>query len=92
MIQTQRVGKLLNRFAPITSSQSQKEYFSAVEAIRSVFDEMSVRLLHENIEYQIIGNAEEKIYGEILQFSQVFYNLIINAIYAIQKKGNKGWI
>ncbi len=92
LIQPQRVGKLLNRFAPITSSQSQKEYFSAVEAIRSVFDEMSVRLLHENIEYQIIGNAEEKIYGEILQFSQVFYNLIINAIYAIQKKGNKGWI
>lgn len=92
LIQTERVGKLLNRFAPLTSSRSKKENFSVIELAESVFDEMGPRLLNENIEYEIIGDAEEKIYGEVLQFSQVFYNLIINAIYAINKKGNKGKI
>lgn len=33
-----------------------------------------------------------QIYGEELQFSQVFYNLIINSIYAIKKSGHQGKI
>lgn len=90
LVQTERVGKLLDRFAPLTSSRSQKEYFSVLEIIHEVFDELSLRLSNEDIVYRIIGDAEEEIYGEALQFSQVFYNLIINSIHSIHKKGVKG--
>ncbi len=75
--QTSRVGKLLNRFAPIVSSKNQKQYFK-------VYD--------EEIEYSVAGNKDVCLYGETVQFSQVFYNLIINAIYAIKKKEDKGKI
>lgn len=92
LAQTGRVGKLLNRFAPITSSRSQKVFFSVRETIESVFDEMGPRLSNENIAYEISGDGYDRIYGEILQFTQVFYNLIINAIYAINKKGSRGII
>lgn len=90
--QTERAGKLLERFAPLTSSRSQKEFFSAMKVIRGVFEEMSLRLSNEEIECQVIGDEKEEIYGEALQFTQVFYNLIINAIHAIRKKGIKGKI
>lgn len=89
--QTERVGKLLNRFSPLISSKSEKRYFSIREAINNVFDELAVRLQGEDIEFEIRGE-EVEIYGEELQFGQVFYNLIINSIYAIQRTEKKGFL
>lgn len=90
--QTSRIGKLLNRFAPIVSSKNQKEYFKVYEEIISIFEELSMRLHSENIEYSVVGDKDVVLYGETVQFSQVFYNLIINAIHAIHKKEIKGKI
>lgn len=90
--QTERVGKLLNRFSPIISSKSESTYFNVYNAISSVFDEMSSRLTNEGIDYKISGAENIEIYGDELQFSQVFYNLIINSIYAIHKKNCGGKI
>lgn len=90
--QTERVGKLLNRFSPIISSRSEKKYFNVYHAINSIFDELSSRLSQEEICFQIDGDKEAMIFGEELQFGQIFYNLIINAIYAINQKGVKGQI
>ncbi|MCM1173744.1 MAG: HAMP domain-containing histidine kinase [Blautia sp.] len=92
IIQTGRVGKLLNRFAPIVSSKNQKEYFKVYDEIITIFEELSIRLNNENIKYSVAGNRDVSLYGEAIQFSQVFYNLIINAIYAINKKGIRGEI
>lgn len=88
--QTVRVGKLLHRFAPIVSSKNEKKYFGVVSAIEHVFDDLSVRLHSENIQYTIIGDNTIELFGEELQFGQVFYNLIINSIYAIQRSGRDG--
>lgn len=90
--QTSRVGKLLNRFAPIVSSKNQKEYFKVYDEIKTIFEELSLRLSGEDIKYSVIGNKDVCLYGEVVQFSQVFYNLIINAIYAINKKEDQGKI
>ena len=90
--QTSRVGKLLNRFAPIVSSKNQKQYFKVYDEIKTIFEELSLRLSGEEIEYSVAGNKDVCLYGETVQFSQVFYNLIINAIYAIKKKEDKGKI
>lgn len=92
IIQTSRIGKLLNRFAPIVSSKNQKEYFNVYNEIITIFEELSMRLNNEGIEYTIVGDKDAKLYGEAIQFSQVFYNLIINAIYAINKKEIRGII
>lgn len=92
LAQTGRVGKLLGRFAPIVSSKNVKESFSIFGEINSVFDEMSIRLNMEGIKYSISGSKEAALYGEAIQFSQIFYNLIINSIYAIKKKNTDGII
>ena len=88
--QTVRVGKLLHRFAPIVSSKNEKKYFSVLRAIESIFDDLAVRLQNEYITYTISGDSTIELYGEELQFGQVFYNLIINSIYAIQRSGRNG--
>lgn len=92
LLQTGRVGKLLGRFAPIVSSKNVKNLFVVYDEIVSIFDEMSIRLNMEGITYNISGSKESKLYGESIQFSQIFYNLIINSIYAIKKKGVEGVI
>ncbi len=88
--QTERVGRLLDRFAPLTSSRSEKKYFKVLPAIEGTFQELAVRLQNENIRHKVSGDEELMLYGEELQFSQVFYNLIINAIYAIRHCGRQG--
>ncbi len=90
--QTERVGKLLNRFSLIFSSKSEKSYFNVHQAICTVFDELSSRLNNEDIGFTLTGDESTRIYGEELQFSQIFYNLVINSIYAIKKRGNQGKI
>lgn len=92
LIQTGRVGKLLGRFAPIVSSKNVKESFCVFDEVSSIFDEMSIRLNMEGIRYNIYGSKTATLYGEVIQFSQIFYNLIINSIYAIKRKNIDGKI
>lgn len=92
LVQTERVGKLLERFAPIVSSKNVKTTFCIYDEVMSAFDEMSIRLNMEGIKYEIQGSREATLYGEVILFSQIFYNLIINSIYAIRKKNIEGKI
>lgn len=92
LTQTERVGKLLNRFSMIFSSKSEKMYFNVYNAVSTTFDEMGSRLANEGIRFSVNGDRDARIYGEELQFSQVFYNLIINSIYAVKKSGRQGKI
>lgn len=92
LIQTDRVGKLLGRFAPIVSSKNVKIMFCVYDEIVSIFEELEIRLNSEGIKYSVSGDRSAKLFGETIQFSQIFYNLIINSIYAINKSGNDGEI
>lgn len=92
LLQTERVGKLLDRFAPIVSSKNEKNYFCVYDEIVAIFDELNIRLENEDINYFVHGDKNSKLYGEKIQFSQIFYNLIINSIYAINKKKVEGTI
>lgn len=51
--QTERVGKLLNRFSMIFSSKSEKTYFNVYNAIHTTFDEMSSRLVNEAVHFSL---------------------------------------
>ena len=84
--QTVRVGKLLNRFAPIVSSKGKNTEFNCIENIRNVFRDMKSRLDLGGINFSIDGIDCFMIYGDGIQFDQVFYNLISNSVDELRKK------
>ena len=55
---------------------------------RKVFTDLETRLLSQNITHRIIGASALVLTGDQIQFSQVFYNLILNAMQAIEKNGH----
>ena len=88
LAQTTRIGKLLARFRPIVSSKSTEEMFSVKDCAESVLQDLSARLEKQNISYTVGGPQDVFVYGDQVQFSQVFYNLILNSMQAIEKDGH----
>lgn len=88
LLQTNRIGMLLSRFSPIVSPKNESGEFSVRECAEKVFDDLGTRLRDQNISYQIDGAANLILMGDQIQFSQVFYNLILNAMQAIGKNGH----
>lgn len=83
--QTTRIGKLLDRFRPIVSSKSTESLFSIKECAETVFKDLSNRLKQKNISFAVKGPRDINVYGDQVQFSQVFYNLVLNSMQAIDK-------
>lgn len=81
--QTQRIGKLLDRFRPIVSSKSNNISFNVAFRIQEVFQNLSSRLETANIKYSVRGNNKAVLWGDPIQFDQIFYNLILNAMQAM---------
>ena len=85
--QTTRIGTLLSRFGPIVSQKNLYEDFCVVDCIKGVFDDLQTRLRQQDIQYSVKGSDNISLYGDRLQFTQVFYNLILNSMQAMQKSG-----
>lgn len=85
--QTNRIGRLLDRFRPIVSSKSREIPFPIQACIAQVFTDLRSRLESRHIAYNIQGDAGLCLYGDPLQFSQVFYNLVLNAMQAMTGSG-----
>ena len=85
--QTARIGTLLERFQPIVSSKSTMTLFSINACIKQVFSDLSDRLKESGIEYMIEEKASPFAFGDQVQFSQVFYNLVLNSMQAIKNQG-----
>ncbi len=88
LLQTNRIGMLLSRFSPIVSPKNESGKFSVRECAEKVFTDLETRLLSQNITHRIIGASALGLTGDQIQFSQVFYNLILNAMQAIEKNGH----
>lgn len=88
LLQTNRIGMLLSRFSPIVSPKNESGKFSVKECAEKVFTDLETRLQSQNITHQIIGASDHVLTGDQIQFSQVFYNLILNAMQAIEKNGH----
>ncbi len=86
--QTDRIGTLLSRFGPIVSPKDESGAFSVRACAEKVFDDLKTRLCGQNITYQIDGPTDFTLSGDQVQFSQVFYNLALNAMQAIEKDGH----
>jgi len=81
--QTKRIGDLLKRFNPIVSSRGKESSFVIYDRIKLIFEDLHARLESACIRYTIDGNKYIRIYGDAIHFDQVFYNLVVNSIYAI---------
>lgn len=90
--QTYRIKKLLARFSPITSEKNPEIKFSVTKEIKGIFGEFSSRFSKENIEWKVESDLDFYLFGDNIKFDQIFYNLIGNSIYAINEKGEKGFI
>ena len=88
LLQTNRIGMLLSRFSPIVSPKNESGKFSVRECAEKVFTDLETRLLSQTITHRIIGASALVLTGDQIQFSQVFYNLILNAMQAIEKNGH----
>ena len=73
---------------PIVSPKNESGKFSVRECAEKVFTDLETRLLSQNITHRIIGASALVLTGDQIQFSQVFYNLILNAMQAIEKNGH----
>ena len=87
LAQTSRIGNMLDRFRPIVSSKSEQTIFSVENCISQVFEDLKSRLLIQNISYEINCANEARLYGDYTQFSQIFYNLVLNSMQAIASDG-----
>lgn len=85
--QTERIGFMLDRFRPIVSSKSIQEFFCVNDCIKQVFTDLSDRLSQNNIMYSIRESSQVSLFGDRIQFSQVFYNLVLNSMQAIMING-----
>lgn len=90
--QTERIGDMLDRFQPIVSSRNKEEAFQVLERIEKVFDDLAGRLKAQGIEYQLKGDESLALWGEAVQFDQIFYNLILNTMQAMTLTERKGMI
>ena len=88
LLQTNRIGTLLSRFSPIVSSKNESGEFRVRECAEKVFDDLKTRLHGQSISYEIEGSPDLALSGDQARFSQVFYNLILNAMQAIEKNGH----
>lgn len=87
LTQTERIGFMLDRFRPIVSSKSIQEFFCVNDCIKQVFADLSDRLNHNKITYVFHETAQVELFGDRIQFSQVFYNLVLNSMQAISYDG-----
>lgn len=88
LLQTDRLGTLLSRFSPVVSPKNESGEFSITACAAKVFDDLETRLREQNISCQIDGPSDLILPGDQVQFSQVFYNLILNSMQAIEKDGH----
>lgn len=88
LVQTDRLGVLLARFSPVVSPKNESGVFSIRNCVSQVLSDLETRLQGQNITYQIEGSEEISLSGDQIQFSQVFYNLVLNSMQAIEKNGH----
>ena len=87
LAQTERIGSMLDRFRPIVSSKSLQEYFCVNDCVKQVLEDLSNRLTQNNITYRLRETSQVSLFGDRVQFSQVFYNLVLNSMQAISNGG-----
>ncbi|WP_340051241.1 HAMP domain-containing sensor histidine kinase [Pseudomonas proteolytica] len=81
--ETERMGGLIRRLSPLTSSRGVIEPFDIMERIRRRADGESPRLIQNNINVKISPKGSITLIGDPVKFDQLISNLLLNSIDAI---------
>lgn len=84
--ETERMGALIQRLSPLTSSRSVFETFDLVDRIKKRVQLENPRLLDNHISVTITPQVPVSIYGDPVKFDQLISNLLLNAIDAITER------
>jgi signal transduction histidine kinase len=88
--ETERMGGLIRRLAPLTSSRGLVEKFDVMERITRRVEGEEPRLQEGKISVSISPKKPIWITGDPVKFDQLISNLILNAIDAIDEKKEVG--
>jgi len=84
--ETERMGRLIKRLAPLTSRQSIIEPYNLMNIIQNRVKAESIRLQNLKIQVKISPSTPIYIVGDAVKFEQLISNLLFNAIDAISEK------
>jgi signal transduction histidine kinase len=84
--ETERMGGLIKRLAPLTSSKSINEDFNVLQRIKNRVKAENAKFSEVNINVKIQADENVIIYWDPIKFDQIMSNLIVNSIYAIKEK------
>ncbi|MBN6715504.1 sensor histidine kinase [Pseudomonas capsici] len=84
--ETERMGGLIRRLSPLTSSRGVIESFDIMERIRRRADGESPRLIQNNISVKISPKGAITLVGDPVKFDQLISNLLLNSIDAISER------
>lgn len=84
--ETERMGGLIRRLAPLTSSRGMVEKFDAMDRIRKRVEGEEPRLQEGKIAVKISPARPVWLVGDPVKFDQLISNLILNSIDAINER------
>jgi signal transduction histidine kinase len=85
--ETKRMGGLIKRLAPITSSRNVIENFDLLERVGKRVHAERVRLEQANISVNVAPRIPVYLFGDPVKFDQLISNLLLNSIDAIRERG-----
>lgn len=88
--ETERMGQLVKRLAPITSTKTLVEEFDVVDRIARRLQAESARLEQAQIHASIRPSAPLYMRADPVKFDQIISNLLLNSIDAIEEKASDG--
>jgi signal transduction histidine kinase len=86
--ETARMGGLISRLSPLTSSRSVTETFNVVDRIRARVQAEKVRLDENRIHVRIVAAPSILLTSDPVKFDQLLSNLLLNSIDAIAERRN----
>lgn len=84
--ETQRMGALVKRLSPLTSSRAVIEDFDIVERINKRVSAEQARLRTSGIKVLVHPNSPVYFHGDPVKFDQLISNLLLNSIDAINER------
>ncbi|CAI8806432.1 sensor histidine kinase [Pseudomonas chlororaphis] len=84
--ETERMGGLIRRLSPLTSSRGIIEPFDIMERIRRRVDGENPRLVENNTSVKISPKGSITLVGDPVKFDQLISNLLLNSIDAIRER------
>ncbi|MBL0386866.1 HAMP domain-containing histidine kinase [Tumebacillus sp. ITR2] len=84
LLETERMGNLMNRLSPLTTTKNSNVKYSASDRIKTRVNAEKTRLMTNDINVDYILPNDVSMYGDPAMFDQIISNLLINSIHSLQ--------